>query len=66
MLGTDLVVTEGHCATARGLVRSIENERVLSVDFATIDITTRLLKVVRNGKSSQDSPSILFIDSNST
>ena len=49
-------------------MRSVENERVLSVDhFTAIDITTRLLKVVvRNGKSSQDSPSILLIYSNST
>ena len=57
MLGTNLV-TKRHCATARGLVRSIENKRVLSINFA-IDITG-LLKVIRNRKTSKDSSSILF------
>ena len=57
MLGTNLV-TKRHCATARGLVRSIENKRVLSINFA-IDITG-LLKVIRNRKASKDSSSILF------
>ena len=57
MLGTNLV-TKGHCATACGLMRSIKNKRVLSVDFA-IDFT-RLLKIIRNRKASKDSSSVLI------
>ena len=57
MLSTNLV-TKRHSATACGLMRSIENKRVLSINFA-IDITW-LLKVIRNRKATKDSSSILF------
>ena len=57
MLSTNLVA-KGHCATACGLVRAIENKRVLSIDFA-IDLSW-LLKVIRNREATKDGSPILL------